>query len=197
MTNAHSKIDLRYDSFRQREIGLEEAFFKERDRQLLQKLRGELSAMEERRKLEHVSGIVEEHVLTSLVEAGVRAETLAAVSFIPMIEVAWCDGSIAPDERDAVLNTASVQGIDPSSAAFEILKHWLDERPDPRIIEAWKEYVKEMSRIMPKEGLAAMKTLMLDRCARVAGAAGGFLGLETISKHERSKIDEFAKAWDG
>ena len=44
------------------------------------------------------------------------------------------------------------------------LKHWLDERPDPRIIEAWKEYVKEMARLMPKESLAAMKTLMLDRC---------------------------------
>ena len=50
---------------------------------------------------------------------------------------------------------------------------------------------------MPKESLAAMRTLMLDRCVRVAAAAGGFLGLETISTHERAKIDEFAKAWDG
>ena len=114
-----------------------------------------------------------------------------------MIEVAWCDGSVAPDERDVVLNTAGAQGIHPSSATFEILKHWLDERPDPRIIEAWKEYVKEMARLMPKESLAAMKKLMLDRCARVSAAAGGFLGLETVSKHERVKIDEFAKAWDG
>ena len=103
-------INLHHDSFRQREIGLEEAFFKERDRHLLDKLRGELSAMEERKKLAHVSGIVEEHVLTSLVLAGVRAETLAAVSFIPMIEVAWCDGSVAPDERDVVLNTAECAG---------------------------------------------------------------------------------------
>ena len=106
---------------------------------------------------------------------------MAAVSFIPMIEVAWCDGSVAPDERDVVLNTAGAQGIHPSSATFEILKHWLDERPDPRIIEAWKEYVKEMARLMPKESLAAMKKLMLDRCAAslsrgwwISGPGNGF-----------------------
>jgi hypothetical protein len=46
---------------------------------------------------------------------------------------------------------------------------------------------------VPKESLAA-RTLMLDRFARVAAAAGGFLGLETVPQHERAKIDEFAKA---
>lgn len=189
--------DPRHDSFRQREIALEEAFFKERDRHLMDKLRGELSAFEERKKLAHVSGIVEEHVLTSLVQAGVRAETLAAVGLIPMVEVAWCDGMVPPSERDAVLNAAIAQGVHPDSAAYDLLKHWLDQPPDPKIAEAWKEYVHEMSHIMPKESLAAMRTHMLDRCRRVAAAAGGFLGLATISKHEQAKIDEFAKAWEG
>ncbi len=192
----HSKIDPHHDSFRLREIGLEEAFFKQRDQQLLQRLRGELSAMEERQKLAHVSGIVEEEVLTSLAAAGVRAETLAAVSFIPMVEVAWCDGSVAPEERDAVLNAAAAQGIRADSAVFGVLNHWLDERPDAQIAKAWKAYVKEMNRIMPKESLAAMKTRMLDRCRSVAAAAGGFLGLETKSEHEQAKIDELATAWD-
>ena len=36
-------IDPRHDSFRQREIGLEEAFFKERDQHLMEKLRAELT----------------------------------------------------------------------------------------------------------------------------------------------------------
>jgi hypothetical protein len=129
-------IDPRYDAFRKREIGLEDAFFKQRDEQLLQKLRDELSAMEERQKLAHVSGIVEEQVLSSLAGAGVRAETLAAVSFIPMIEVAWSDGSIAPEEREAVLNAAAAQGIPADSAALRIINHWLEQRPDARIIEA-------------------------------------------------------------
>jgi hypothetical protein len=185
------------DPFKQREIGLEEAFFKERDRQLMDKLRGELSAFEEKRKVAHVTGIVEEHVLNSLVQAGVRAETLAAVTLIPLVEVAWCDGTVAPEEREAVLNAAVSQGIHRDSAAHELLKKWLEQHPDPRIITAWKEYVHELARLAPKETIAAMKKNMLDRATRVAAAAGGFLGLATISKHEKAKIDELAKAWDG
>jgi len=184
------------DAFKQREIGLEEAFFKERDRQLMEKLRGELSAFEEKRKVGHVTGIVEEHVLQSLVQAGVRAETLAAVALIPIIEVAWCDGTVAPEERDAVLNAAVAHGIHEDSASYALLQRWLDERPDPQIIAAWKEYVHELARISPKETIAAMKKNMVDRATRVAAAAGGFLGLSTISKHERAKIDELSKAWD-
>jgi hypothetical protein len=184
------------DPFKQREIALEEAFFKERDRQLLEKLRGELSAKEEKRKVGHVTGIVEEHVLDSLVKAGVQAETLTAVALIPLVEVAWCDGTVAPEEREAVLNAAVAHGIHPDSAAYALLKRWLEDQPDPGIIGAWKEYVHELARVTPKETIAAMKKNMLDRAHRVAAAAGGFLGLATISKHEHAKIDELAKAWD-
>jgi hypothetical protein len=188
--------DASKDPFKRREIGLEEAFFKERDQHLMEKLRAELSAMEEKQKLAHVTGIVEEHVLNSLVQAGVQAETLAAVSLIPLVEVAWCDGTVAPEERDAVLNAAVNEGIHPDSAAYALLKRWLEERPDPRIVAAWKEYVHELARLMPKDTVAAMKKKMAERSTRVAAAAGGFLGLATISKHEKAKIDELAKAWD-
>jgi hypothetical protein len=185
------------DPFRERERSLEEAFFKERDQRLLEKLRGELSSFEEKQKLAHVSGIVEERVLGQLVAAGVKAESLAAVGLIPMIEVAWCDGAVSPEEREAVLNASVGQGVQAGSASHELLERWLKERPDPRILAAWKDYVHEMSRIMPKEALAEMRNKMLDRCKRVAEAAGGFLGLSTISKTEKAKIDEFAKAWPG
>ena len=110
-------IDPMQDPFRRRERVLEDAFFRERDNRLMEKLRGELSAFEERRKVAHVTGIVEEHVLSSLVQAGVRAETLAAVTLIPLIEVAWCDGSVAPEEREAVLNAAVSHGIHRHTAA--------------------------------------------------------------------------------
>jgi hypothetical protein len=184
------------DPFKQREMALEEAFFRERDRHLMDNLRAELAAMEEKSKVSHVTGIVEDHVLSSLVQAGVRADTLTAVMLAPLVEVAWCDGNVAHEERDAVLNGAVAYGIHPDSAAYALLKRWLDEGPDPRIISAWKEYVHELARITPKETIAAMKHKMLDRAHRVAAAAGGFLGLSTVSKHEHAKIDELAKAWD-
>src|SRR5262245_29687411 len=184
------------DPFKQRERALEEAFFKERDRELMEKLRSQLSAFEEKRKLAHVTGIVEDHVLSSLALAGVQAETLAAVAIIPLVEVAWCDGAVATEERDAVLNAASQQGIHQDTPPYELLKHWLHDRPDPKIIEAWKEYVHELARLMPGPTLEAMKKNALDRMTKVASAAGGFLGLSTISRHEQQKIHELAHAWE-
>jgi len=185
-----------FDPFKQREQAMEDAFFKERDQQLMKKMRSQLSTMEEKLKLAHVTGIVEEHVLASLVQAGVKADTLGAVALIPMVEVAWCDGNVADEERDAVLNAASGLGIRSDSASYELLSHWLSERPDPKIIGAWKEYVHEMARIMPKDSLASLKKNMLDRVNKVASSAGGFLGLSTVSKNEQTKIDELARAWD-
>jgi len=185
------------DIFRQRERSLEEAFFKDRDQKLIEKMRSELEAFEEKKKLAHVSGIVEERVLQHLAQAGVRAETLAAVSLIPLVEVAWVDGSVSSEERDAVLNAAANQGIHPDSAPYGILKSWLNERPSPHILAAWKEYVTELIKLMPPETIAEMTRNLLDRCTRVAEAAGGFLGLATVSKSERAKINEFAKILGG
>jgi hypothetical protein len=184
-----------FDPFKQRQQGMEDAFFKDRDRQLLEKMRSQLSSMEEKKKLAHVTGIVEDHVLASLVESGVNAETFAAVSLIPLVELAWCDGNVAPEEREAVLNAAAGQGIRSDSASYELLNNWLTERPDAKIIAAWKEYVGELARIMPPESLAPLKKNMLDRLNKVASSAGGFLGISTISKHEQDKIKEIASAW--
>jgi hypothetical protein len=185
------------DAFAERRKSLEDAFFKDRDRQLMEQMRRELESMEETKKLAHVSGITEERVLQNLVQGGVRAETLAAVGLIPMVEIAWCDGTVSAEERDAVLNAAVSQNIHPGTASYELLNQWLKSRPDPHVIVSWKEYVREVSRLMPKESLAEMRKHMLDRCLRVAEAAGGFLGLATISKTEQAKIDEFAKVWEG
>ena len=95
-----------------------------------------------------------------------------------------------------MLNAAAKQGLQPGTASYELLQNWLQDRPDLHIITAWKDYVRELARIMPKDTIEEMGRQLIARCKRVAEAAGGFLGLATISKSEQSKIDEFAKVWD-
>jgi hypothetical protein len=179
-------------AFEARGRALEEAFFKERDRELLAKLRGELESLEESKKLAHVSGIVQEQVLMNLVKAGIKAETLAAIVTIPMVEVAWSDGAVSSAEKAAVLNAAARQGLKPGTAPYELLERWLVDRPDSRIIAAWKEYVRELAKLMPKATIEAMHKDVIDRCVRVAEAAGGFVGIHRISKIEQATIDDFA-----
>lgn len=185
------------DAFDERRKGMEEAFFKQRDQELVEKMRLEMESLEEKQRLAQVSGITNDQVLDALVKAGARAETLAAVALLPVVEVAWCDGSVSPAERDAVLNAAVHHGIHPDSAAYEVLKRWLEDRPDLQAISAWKQYVRELRSILPPESIAEMKRNTIDRCTRVAEAAGGFLGINTISATEQKTIDELARVWDG
>jgi hypothetical protein len=177
------------DAFGDRRKALEDSFFMERDQQLLERMRLELETMEERKHLAHVSGILDEQVLLNLVKAGVRAETLAAVSLIPLVEVAWSDGAVSEDERTAVLKAAAESGIAEGTAAYEMLGRWLQERPDVRVIATWKEYVGALVKSMPADA-----TLVLGRCRQVAEAAGGFLGLTSkISAVEKARIEEFER----
>lgn len=183
------------DAFGDRRKALEDTFFHERDKVLLENLRLEMETFETHRQLAHVSGILDDHVLKNLVKAGVRAETLAALTLIPLVEVAWSDGAVSAEEREAVLKGAAENGISKGSASYELLARWLAERPDVRIITSWKEYVRALAKAMPPDAIAAMRDRLIERCRRVAEAAGGFLGLTSkISKVEQAAIDEFERA---
>jgi hypothetical protein len=183
------------DIFGDRRKALEDAFFRERDQLLLEKLRLEMETLEENRHLAHVSGILDDKVLTNLVKAGVRAETLAAVTLIPLVEVAWADGSVSDDEREAVLKAASENGVQEGSASQQLLNHWLKDRPDVRIIAAWKEYVGALAKAMPADSMHALRERLIGRMRSVAEATWGFMGLgRKISKVEQAAIEEFERA---
>ncbi|MBN1588662.1 MAG: hypothetical protein JW888_04030, partial [Pirellulales bacterium] len=80
-------------AFSNRRRELEDKFFHERDQALLQALREERESKERKRALSEASGITDEDLLRQLDALDVRSETLVALSLIPMIAVAWADGT--------------------------------------------------------------------------------------------------------
>jgi hypothetical protein len=183
------------DVFGDRRKALEDSFFRERDQLLLEKLRMELETVEEHRNLAHVSGILDDKVLANLVKAGVRAETLMAVTLIPLVEVAWADGSVSEDECAAVLKAAAENGVKEGSAAHQLLSHWLKDRPDVRIIASWKEYVGALAKAMPADAMLVLRERLIGRMRTVAEATWSLMGLgRKISKVEQSAIEEFERA---
>lgn len=183
------------DIFGDRRKALEDSFFRERDQVLLEKLRMELETVEEHRNLAHVSGILDDKVLSNLLKAGVRGETLIAVTLIPLVEVAWADGSVSEDEREAVLKAAAENGVQEGSAAHQLLNHWLKDRPDVRIIAAWKEYVGALAKAMPADAMLVLRERLMGRMRAVAEATWSIMGLgRKISKVEHAAIEEFERA---
>jgi predicted RND superfamily exporter protein/CRP-like cAMP-binding protein len=121
---------------------------------------------------------------------GIRTETLAALTLIPLVRVAWADEQLDAEERSAVLRGAESVGIAQDSPGHELLRAWLEERPDPKIFEAWRDFVAALCARLSIEGQLELREDLLGRAREVAAAAGGFLGVRSISRREEAVLRE-------
>ena len=167
---------------------LEDAFFLEQDRTLIER-RAELRKMAEcKGVLAAVSGITSDAILERLVHLNVRPETLAALALVPLIEVVWADGEVDERERATVFEHAATQGIALGSIEHELLERWLAHRPEEFLLDAWRCYVGALcARLSPPER-AALKEELLRDVRKSAEASGGFFGMGRISSEEKQVL---------
>jgi hypothetical protein len=190
-------IDLHYDALHARGKSLENAFFAKRDRELAEKLKQRLNADEMRRVLLYSVGLTDELAGKGFAHLQSGLEVVAAMALLPIVEVAWCDGDVSPAEKAAVLRGAAEVGIEADSPMREFLDLWLDQRPSAAAMQAWREYVKAFVALVDPATAAKTEDNIVGRAERVAGAAGGFLGLgNKISAAEQTCIDNLAAAFE-
>jgi tellurite resistance protein len=178
-----------------RRRALEEQFFAKHEHRLKERLRQEQERAARLEGLRESSGIESSEVLEDLTNAGLSAETVAALALVPLVEVAWADGEIHAKEREAVLRAASDVGIRAGSSAAELLESWLTHRPDSQLLVAWKEYVERLGEELTPGARETLRDDVLGRARRVAEAAGGFLGAAAISGKEKDKLYELERAF--
>lgn len=174
---------------------LEDAFFLEQDRILVERLREMKRMAETKESLAAVSGITSDAVLARLVELDVKPEIVAALATVPLIEVAWADGAITPEEREVVLAHANGKGIRPGSVEHELLERWLTQRPEPKLLEAWREYLKGLCAALGPEERTQLREELLHATKTTAAASGGFLGIGRISRAEQEMLDTLAASF--
>jgi predicted RND superfamily exporter protein/CRP-like cAMP-binding protein len=126
----------------------------------------------------------------TLAGLGIRTETLAALTLIPLVKVAWADQHLDAEERRAVLRGAESVGIAQDGPDHALLRAWLEKRPDPRIFEAWRDFVAALCARLSIEGQLELRDDLLGRAREVAAAAGGFLGVRSISRREEAVLRE-------
>lgn len=172
----------------ERKKALEEQFFARQEKELRERVRQEAAAKARREALAEASGIRDEAVLDHLAGLGLDGETVAALSLVPLVEVAWADRSLHDKEREAVLRAARESGVTRDSAAWVLLESWLEKRPDPELLAAWEGYVEALVADLGDEERRALRHELLDRARVVAEAAGGFLNLGKTSNAEEAML---------
>ena len=178
-----------------RRMALEEAFFRKENEKQLTELRAELSAKKSKEELRTASGITDDEALDHLVALGVSGQTLAALSLVPLIHVAWADGKMDAREREAILMAATGKGIEPRSASYTLLAGWLEANPDPILFDAWRAYIKELASSLVPGQRGLLKSQILAFAQTVAESAGGFLGMKTVSAAEKTALAEIESAF--
>lgn len=181
---------------KKRQRALENAFYSEDTEEYRSQLA--LGGEEEHavEDLSAASGISDEGVLRKLAGLGIRADTLAALTLIPLIEVAWADGRMDDKEREAILSGAESTGIPRESPSHGLLRIWTADRPAPDLVAAWSEFIAGLCRELSDAQVDHLRRNILDRARDVAEAAGGFLGLGAkVSEEERAALSTLADAF--
>jgi hypothetical protein len=173
---------------RARGRALEDEFFRREDQRLIKRLAELKEAETTREALAKASGISTPAVLDQLVQLGIRAETLAALSVVPLVEVAWADGELDAKERRAIVEHA---GIARESTAGALLEAWLDRRPDAKLLTAWTQTIQAMRNQLAADAGARLKTSLLEKARAVAAASGGMFGVG--SKVSRAEVEMLAE----
>ena len=173
---------------------LEEEFFAKQNAAMLAKLRESKAQLDERAQMVAALGVDDDALIEQLRANGVTSATLAAVSLAPLVLVAWADRSLEAKEREAVLKEATASGLSAGSPEYELVESWLNLRPGPSLLSSWAAYAKGVSESLDESSRAEFRNSILSRAKAVAGAAGGFAGMNRVSAAEKDVLDQVEAA---
>jgi hypothetical protein len=176
-----------------RKKALEAAFFAKQNAALLERLRVQHQRESRKEQLQSVCDLRDPELLEKLVDLGVDAESWAALSLVPLVEVAWADGALEPREREAILDAAAEEGIAPGSPGQALLDSWLGARPQPSLFATWGAYATGLAAKLDAAQRAELRRDIVERASKVAKAAGGLLGLATVSEAEKRVLAALEK----
>jgi hypothetical protein len=132
---------------------------------------------EKRAALGAIVRIQDNAFLDRLISMDIGPDRALAFRLIPLVFVAWADGSVDPSESEAIMRAAGTVGVAATPASRAVLEDWLSRPPDPNLLVRWKREVKRIwNRFTPDEQWQ-MRRNLLGTAREVAEAAGGFLGL--------------------
>ena len=183
-------------SLREREQALSDVFFQGVAEELRTRL--ELRSAEEaaRGALAEATGIDDPSVLAELAGLGIRVDTLAALTLIPLIDVAWADGVMDERERRAVLAAAAATGSEPGSTSYRLLEIWTTDQPPPDMTKAWQLFIQALCGKLERDASARLARNLLGRAREVAAAAGSRLERKPhVSPEEEACLRALAEAF--
>ena len=167
---------------------LEEEYFWNKEKELIGRLREEGRQKHERQTLGERLETEDEALTAELVAAGITPQTLALLHLVPLIEVAWAEGEVTDRERQLIVAMAERRGAAPDDEVHLRLNELLAHRPDEAFYDVALKGERALLTRMSVDARANALEDLEKRCVAIAEAAGGILGMGTISPEERAAL---------
>ena len=174
---------------------LEDQFYDKENQEKLAAMKDKFDDQRSREDLRKASGMTDDAVLDKLVELGLRSNTIAALSLVPLISVAWADGTIQDNERTAILQGAHGKGLETGTDGYQLLQGWLSKKPSDDLFSAWESYIRALTSQLNEEQNRLLKNQILGFAKMVAAAAGGILGFGKVSGDEEKVLTRIEAAF--
>lgn len=174
---------------------LENQFYEKENQAKLAAMKTKLDSQGSKDELRKASGMSDDAVLDKLVALGLRANTIAALSLVPLIQVAWADGKIQDNERTAILQGAHGKGLEQGTPGYELLQTWLQKPPHEDLFTAWEAYIKSLTAQLNEEQNRLLKNQIVGFAKMVAASAGGILGFGKVSASEEKVLHRIENAF--
>jgi len=172
----------------------EEDYFRKQDQELIERMRKSAAADQARKELGDRSGLHDPELLRELEQLGFTPDTLSLLPLVPVLQVAWAEGSVSPEERKLILDLARARGIAQGSAADNQLGDWLTHKPQQQVFTRAARLITAMLAAGSPELHDLTADDLVKYCESIATASGGILGLGKISAEERAALSQIQGA---
>jgi hypothetical protein len=180
--------------FGDRRRALEDEYFHRQERELMEKLRQRGLEDATRRGMSERTGVADEEILRDLQALGYTPETVMLLHLVPLLQMAWAEGSVSDSERDLILEAARARGVDKDSAADRQLVAWLTDRPSEELFEKTLRAIGAILQLRSSEERDASEKDLVTRLTAIASASGGILGFGKVSPQEQEVLARITQA---
>jgi hypothetical protein len=139
------------------------------------------------------SGLADEEILKDLQALGYTPETVMLLHLVPLLQMAWAEGSVSDRERALILEAARARGVDDGSPADRQLAEWLAERPSPELFEKTLRAIGAILQSRSVDERGAGEKDLVSRLTAIASASGGILGFGKVSPEEQQVLSRISQ----
>lgn len=164
------------DILHERGRAMEAQWARQRDEELIQKLRERAKLDEISRALAKKLRVDDPALRQRLIDLGVTHDTGPALFLVPLVAVAWADGKVSDREKDAILEMAAARGVEPATPVHDQVLEWLLRPPPKELLDAALEVLRAGISVLPDAERAQRVEAYDASFRRVAEASGGGLG---------------------